>query len=386
MVEVVRSSTSPPPALSEVLPPLILGTAAFNYQYVSDPYSMPSLEIVKRALHLGITAFDTSPYYGPSEVILGNVLRALHESTASTPTPLKREDYMLLTKAGRIAGDEFDYNPRWIRYSVYRSLERLGTKYLDVVYCHDVEFVSSKEVLEALTELRRLRDEGFIRYVGISGYPLDVLCDLADLILRETSEPVDVVMSYAHFTVQNTTLATKGVDRLRKAGVEVVPNASMLGLGLLSAGGIDSGQMKKWHPAPEELKQAMKKVVQAAEEEEVRIETVALSYALGQWGKQGAAIGSRVKGEPLGVSVMGPSKVEEVEETVKLWNKSVSTDPEDQMSNEKVRTLVEERLWPILAEWKDRSWDSPGKGFKNTRSRDEMGLVPDDGIMTKHGG
>ena len=293
---------------------------------------------------------------------------------------------MLFTKASRIAGDQFNYNPRWIRYSVYRSLERLGTKYLDVVSCHDLEFVSSEEVLEASKELRRLRDEGFIRYVGISGYPLDVLCDIADLILRETNEPVDVVMSYAHFTVQNTTLATKGIDRLRRAGVEVVPNASMLGLGLLSTRGIDGGQMKKWHPAPEGLKVTMKKVVQAAEEEGMRIKAVALSYALGQWGKQGAAMGSRVKGEPLGVSVMRPPKVEEVKETVKLWNQSMSTNAEDQTRNDRVRKLVKERLWPILDKWKDCSWDSPGKGFKNMMSPEEMGPVSDDGMMMKYGG
>jgi D-arabinose 1-dehydrogenase len=58
--------------LSSVLPPLIFGTATFNYQYVTDPYKLPTTELVHKALSVGVRAFDTSPYYGPAEEILGN--------------------------------------------------------------------------------------------------------------------------------------------------------------------------------------------------------------------------------------------------------------------------------------------------------------------------
>ena len=75
----------------------------------------------------------------------------------------------ICTKVGRVKIDEFDYSPASVRSSVQRSLERLGLDVLDVVYCHDVEFVTRKEVMEALSELYKLRDEGKIRYVGISG-------------------------------------------------------------------------------------------------------------------------------------------------------------------------------------------------------------------------
>ncbi|KJZ76912.1 hypothetical protein HIM_03789 [Hirsutella minnesotensis 3608] len=132
------ASAAPRKRLSQVLPPLILGTATFNAQYNDDPAHMPCLDIVRRALEHDIAAFDTSPYYGPSETLLGGALRAL------TPRP-PRDGYFLITKAGRIAADEFDYSPAWIRYSVCRSLERLGTSYLDLVYAHDVEFVSPAE-------------------------------------------------------------------------------------------------------------------------------------------------------------------------------------------------------------------------------------------------
>jgi len=127
--------------LSTILPPLICGTATFNTQYNSDPYSMPCNAIIAAALALNIRAFDTSPYYGPSESLLGNALKA---------SGAERSSYLLLTKVGRIASSEFDYSAHWVRHSVNRSLERFNTSYLDVVYCHDVEFVSSAEVLEAV--------------------------------------------------------------------------------------------------------------------------------------------------------------------------------------------------------------------------------------------
>ena len=114
---------------------------------------------------------------------------------------------------------DFDYSPATIRRSVRRSLQRLHTQYLDVVYLHDIEFVapcvaprtagnhlsalgaeaaayglapeqdfssggegggtestgpisaagSDERILEAVAELRALQAEGLIRQVGISG-------------------------------------------------------------------------------------------------------------------------------------------------------------------------------------------------------------------------
>lgn len=61
---------------------------------------------MQQALEYGIRAFDTSPYYGPSEEILGAAL-----DTPFVRANVPREQYFLLTKVGRIAGDEFDYSP-----------------------------------------------------------------------------------------------------------------------------------------------------------------------------------------------------------------------------------------------------------------------------------
>ncbi|KAL8766245.1 MAG: hypothetical protein Q9209_006933 [Squamulea sp. 1 TL-2023] len=388
--------TSPPP--SSLLPPLICGTATFNNQYNPDPYALPTTAIVHEALSLGVRAFDTSPYYGPAEDLLGAAL-----NTPFVRDNFPRQDYFLLTKVGRISGDEFDYSAPWIRHSVQRSLERLHTNYLDVVYCHDVEFVSSEEVLTAVAELRRIRDEtGVIKYIGISGYPVTTLCDLAETILRKTGEPLDVVMSYANFTLQNTRLASFALPRLQAAGVKVVPNASVLGMGLLRRKGVPVGGKGDFHPAPKELRAAIKAASDWSDKQEIkdkRIEKVAIRWALENWMREGASVSSlgdpasgipwtregsdKYGGTKLGVSVMGVSNVEELRETMRVWRsildgleggEKIAVDSgrgtDDRKwsldRQEQVRILAI-GIRDVLGDWVDYAWPSPPPGFVNQR-------------------
>ncbi len=385
------------PPLSSLLPPLICGTATFNDQYNPDPYALPTTGIVHRALSLGVRAFDTSPYYGPAEELLGKALNTpfVHEN-------FPRQDYFLLTKVGRIAGAEFDYSARWVRRSIQCSLDRLHTKYLDVVYCHDVEFVTPEEVLTAVTELRRIRDEtGRIRYVGISGYPVEVLCELSEMILEKTGEPLDVVMSYANFTLQNTKLATVALPRLRAARVDVVPNASVLGMGLLRRTGVPIGAHGDFHPSPNELRTAIRKASDWCDRKDNRIEKIAIRFALETWIREGQEVGS--KGDPasgipwalhkvdhgaakLGVSVMGVSNIDELNETMRVWRSILdgleggeqtavnsgrgSKDRAWSLARQKQVQQLSLGIREILGEYLNFAWASPPPGFS------KAGLAP----------
>lgn len=432
------SGSLPRPPLHTVLPPLVLGTATFNTQFVADPHSMPYRDIVARALALGVNAFDTSPYYGPSEILLGTALDALVRPPPPT-VPIPRSSFFLVTKAGRIGITEFDYSPAWIRYSVLRSLRRLHTSYLDLVYLHDVEFVTPAEVVAAVRELRRLRDEedGIVRYVGISGFPVDTLCQLAELVLAETGEPVDAVMSYGHFTVQNRVLGlpwaetTPGSDetpspvtRFKAAGVDVVLNASMLGMGLLTSTGIPtddertpsnsgpdsrpSSPLSSWHPSPPELRVTCRRLADIAAIAGERLESVAMRWSMAEWARIAAAAGLGVDyvtpgagPGKLGVTVCGVKTIGELEETVAAWRgvlaalgqqvaggqASVAGEKEESYGaarQEKILNLVHNEMWPELRSWLDYAWDSPGPGFVNTKAEKDRGVVPDDGIIAEY--
>ncbi|KDN67470.1 putative L-galactose dehydrogenase [Colletotrichum sublineola] len=337
---------------------------------------MPYRQIVSRALELGVNGFDTSPYYGPSEVLLGDALAA-HTKATSLP----REAYVLVTKAGRIAGNEFDYSPAYVRHSVLRSLKRLNTAYLDLVYMHDVEFVSPAEVLAAVQTLRQLRDEGKIRYVGISGFPVH----------NPTLGLPEVVAGPDHNDDQSP------LRRFKNAGVQVVLNASMLGMGLLTSTGIPSssegaegkaGVIASWHPAPDELRSACRQLSTIASEAGERLETVALHWSMEEYARVAAAAGLGVQlpgqgGLHVGGSVMGVTNTAELEQTVAAWNhvlEGLAAGGEADAATaryEKLKALVEQKMWPTLGVWKGYSWASPDEGFQNERSPDKMGLVPE---------
>jgi D-arabinose 1-dehydrogenase len=360
----------PTQPLSTTLPPLICGTATFNNQYNTDAFAVPTTHIIHHALTLGIRAFDTSPYYGPSESLLGSAL----SSCASTHP---RSSYHILTKVGRISSSEFDYGPEWVRYSVQRSLQRLGTRYLDVVYCHDVEFVTPGEVLVAVRELRRIRDEeGTIKYIGISGYPVPLLCELAELVLKESGEPLDAVMSYANFTLQNSTLMSEGIERLKRAGVSVVPNASPLGMGLLRSKGVPVGGKGDFHPAPRELRARVMEAAKFVQQRGDKLEVVAIRWALERWTRDAAGVGGV---GAIGISVMGVSNLEELEETMRVWNSVLDGLPvpgreveqanaEWSLERRKAIEALATGIWEILGDFKDYCWASPDEGYVNIRT------------------
>jgi aryl-alcohol dehydrogenase-like predicted oxidoreductase len=256
-------------------------------------------------------------------------------------------------------------------------LQRLHTTYLDVVYCHDVEFVTPSEVLIAIKELRRIRDEeGTVKYIGVSGYPVGTLCEIAELVLRETGEALDVVQSYANFTLQNTTLETEGLERLRAAGVGVVPNASILGMGLMRSAGVPIGGKGDFHPAPEGLRVSAGEASRFVEGNGERLEVVAIRWGLDQWSRVGSCVGGV---GAIGVSVMGVSNLDELEETMKVWNSVLDGLPGRESSvvkgvrdwsiarRKEVQTLAE-GVWQVLGKWKDYAWASPDEGFVNIRA------------------
>ncbi|RPA71983.1 Aldo/keto reductase [Ascobolus immersus RN42] len=406
-------SSSAIPPITETIPPLFLGSSPFNHQYNPDPHALPTTAIITTALASGISGLDTSPYYGPAELLIGAAL-----STPEVTTKYPRERIFISTKCGRIPGKEgnvFDYSPAWIRRSVERSIKRLNlssfkseaqfaaesdpdskvdpntypsTEYVDLVYCHDVEFVSDTEVLEAITALRGLRQEGKLRYVGISGYPLDKLVHLAEMVKAQTGEPLDAVMSYANYTLQNTTLLDKAVPKLEAAGVKVITNGSPLGMGLLRKEGVPVGSMGAWHPAPEGLRAACAKASDVAEKEGWTLANLANRFAFESWLEKGARVGTHVapeasvaprdemmegvmvrsegEGRKYGVTVCGCSQVKEILDTMELWRDIILADSGNKVQVEKkqgVQKLAERLQKEVFGEWKDVGWDSPGEGF-----------------------
>src|SRR5216110_1949548 len=98
-----------------------------------------ALRSVRVALECGLNFIDTSPFYGRgmSEVLLGIALQGV-----------PRDSYTLCTKLGRYDLTHFDFSAKRVAESVDVSLHRLGTDHLDIVLCHDIEFVPMGQIVE----------------------------------------------------------------------------------------------------------------------------------------------------------------------------------------------------------------------------------------------
>src|SRR5947209_7717773 len=141
------------------LPVLSFGASSLGQEFRPVDIN-EALRAVRVALDLGMNFIDTSPYYGRgmSEVLLGVALRGV-----------PRERYILGTKLGRYDAQHFDFSARRVTESVDVSLHRLGFDYLDIMLCHDIEFVEMSQIVnETLPALRKIQEQGKVRFVGIS--------------------------------------------------------------------------------------------------------------------------------------------------------------------------------------------------------------------------
>jgi D-arabinose 1-dehydrogenase len=306
-----------------------MGGAGFSYQLSPEPKSLPVLETVKRAFELGLRAIDTSPYYEPSEELLGAAL-----SHPDIVSKFPRSDLVIMTKCGRIAENHFDYSPRWIRTSVARSLQRFKTPYLDVVFCHDVEFVTLAEAIEAVGILFELSKAGVVRNVGISGYKIDVLLNVAAAVRRKYGRPVDVVQNWAQLTLQNTRLEREGLAAFRSLGVKAVCNASPLAVGLLRSGGVPIAALGDWHPAPQGLRASAQEASAWVQGQGDNLASLALRFTMSR-AMQNTKPGFQVS------TITGISSIQDLEQNVETAKGILATEI---FKNNESRSKMEQNL------------------------------------------
>ncbi|GAG90389.1 unnamed protein product, partial [marine sediment metagenome] len=217
-----------------------------------------------RAVHLaidkGINYFDVSPYYG----------RTLAEERLGTALKGQRQQILLATKTGRYDKDRFDFSARRVVTSLEESLKRLQTDYLDVFQVHDIEFGDKAQIIgETVPAMLNLKEQGKVRFVGVTGYPLGLLKEVA-----ETAE-IDMVLSYARYNLMDTALDQVLVPVIRQLGIGLV-NASPLHLRVLTA---EKGA-PDWHPAPEAVLEAGRRAADWCTRQGIDISELALQFAL----------------------------------------------------------------------------------------------------------
>ncbi len=217
------------------------------------------LASVRVALECGMNFIDTSPFYGRgmSEVLLGVALKEV-----------PRESYTLCTKLGRYDLAHFDFSAKRVAESVDVSLHRLGTDHLDIVLCHDIEFVPMQQIVEeTLPALRKVQAEGKVRFIGISGYPMKALRFVLD------RAELDCVLSYNQYTLQNTRFADELLPELKARGV------GAMNAGPFSARLLTNAPLPAWLKEPEAVKAAARKAAEYVAQKGIDLAKLALQFS-----------------------------------------------------------------------------------------------------------
>ncbi|KAI3980986.1 hypothetical protein MKX01_025551 [Papaver californicum] len=139
-------------------------TGAYNSPLTDDV----GIAILKEAFNKGITFFDTSDVYGPhtNEVLVGKALKEL-----------PRDKIQIASKFG-IAGMTpsgilVKGTPEYVRSCCEASLKRLDVEYIDLYYQHRVD--TSVPIEKTMGELKKLVEEGKIKYIGLSEASVDTI-------------------------------------------------------------------------------------------------------------------------------------------------------------------------------------------------------------------
>jgi len=142
----------------------VAGLGSGGSSRLGQGYGLPkeaSVTVVKAALDMGITFFDTAAVYKTEEIV-GEGLRG------------HRDQVVISTKAQVIKpgasalGDDMA-SPQQIRESLESSLKKLQTDYVDIFHLHGVMLNQYAYCTEHLVpELMKMREEGKIRYMGIT--------------------------------------------------------------------------------------------------------------------------------------------------------------------------------------------------------------------------
>ena len=147
----------------------ILGYGAMELR--GQPYG-PAIDddeaarLLNAVLDSGINLIDTSIDYGRSEELIGRYVSH------------RREEYFLASKCGCLLGDPppgarppfpHDYSPGNVRAGIEQSLRRLRTDRLDLVQVHMSPSRAQMEADRTIEMVLSLRDEGKVRFIGMSG-------------------------------------------------------------------------------------------------------------------------------------------------------------------------------------------------------------------------
>jgi aryl-alcohol dehydrogenase-like predicted oxidoreductase len=138
-----------------------LGCMGMSFAYGPVPDKKDMISLIRKAVELGITFFDTAEAYGPftNEELVGEALEPV------------RDQVVVATKFGFKLGPDGkqlgqDSRPEHIRQVAEASLKRLRTDAIDLFYQHRVD--TNVPIEDVAGTVKDLIQEGKVKHFGLS--------------------------------------------------------------------------------------------------------------------------------------------------------------------------------------------------------------------------
>ncbi len=138
-----------------------LGCMGMSYGYGPAPDKKDMISLIRKAVELGVTFFDTAEAYGPfvNEELVGEAL-APSRNQVIIATKFGFE----IDRDGKQVGQ--DSRPEHIRQVAEASLKRLKTDYIDLFYQHRVDV--NVPIEDVAGTVKDLINEGKVKHFGLS--------------------------------------------------------------------------------------------------------------------------------------------------------------------------------------------------------------------------
>jgi aryl-alcohol dehydrogenase-like predicted oxidoreductase len=188
-----------------------LGCMGMNHSYAPFPEKKEMISLIRTAVEIGVTFFDTAQVYGPftNEELVGEALAPVRDKVVIATKfgfrfPSENE--------GSSKGNAIDSRPEHIKKMVEVSLKRLRTDVIDLCYQHRVD--PNVPIEEVAGTVQDLIQEGKVKYFG--------LFEAGVQTIRR-----------ANAVLQVTALQSEYSMWFRKPENEVIPVLEELGIGFV---------------------------------------------------------------------------------------------------------------------------------------------------------
>ena len=217
------------------VPALGLGCMSMSGTYGKHDDAQ-SIDVVHRALDLGVNFLDSSDMYGfgHNEELLGRAIRG------------RRDQVVLATKFGQVRTPEgratVNGRPEYVVQACDASLKRLVVDVIDLYYQHRID--PTVPIEDTVGAMKRLIDQGKVRYIG--------LCEAAPATVRRAHRVHPLSALQSEFSLLYRVEAEEMLPTLRELGISFVAY-SPLGRSWLtgrvgSLGDIPADDRRRDHP------------------------------------------------------------------------------------------------------------------------------------------